>query len=162
MVGLCVVVCSALTLTGCGKSAPPPEEVVAEEESPAEETRPAEGTIEVELEDIPDIEELSEEPVEETPAPPEPEPAEEPEPQIVYGYRVQVFASSTEQGAEKAAAAAREVFSEPIYIEYVAPLYKVRVGDCFSRGEADALKKKAISLGYRDAWIVESLVERKY
>ena len=161
VLGLCVIGYSALTLSGCSKSAPPPEEVVAEEESPAADTPPAEETIEVELEDIPELEELTEEAAQETPPPPEPEPVE-PEPQLVYGYRVQIFASSTEQGAEKAAAGARQVFSEPVYVEYVAPLYKVRIGDCFSRSEADALKRTAIAAGYRDAWIVESLVEKKY
>lgn len=74
------------------------------------------------------------------------------------GYRVQIFASSDRTKAESAAAEARQRFSEPVYIEFETPLYKVRVGDCATRHEADLLKEKAGTQGYDGAWVAESQV----
>jgi hypothetical protein len=107
-------------------------------------------------------------PVKEEPIVPEP-PAVEPyvpaqpktpvmAPQKVYGFRVQIFASSTEENASQVAADAREVFSDRVYVEYVAPYYKVRVGDYLTHEEVEPLKDKALSLGYRGAFIVETMV----
>lgn len=79
-------------------------------------------------------------------------------PQKVYGFRVQIFASSTEENASHVAADAREVFNERVYVEYVAPYYKVRVGDYLTSEEVEPLKNKALSLGYRGAFIVETMV----
>ncbi|KPK73900.1 hypothetical protein AMJ87_00185 [candidate division WOR_3 bacterium SM23_60] len=107
-------------------------------------------------------------PVEEEPIAPEP-PTAEPyvpaqpttpvmAPQKVYGFRVQIFASSTEENASHVAADARKVFSDRVYVEYVAPYYKVRVGDYLTNEEVEPLKDKALSLGYRGAFIVETMV----
>jgi hypothetical protein len=74
------------------------------------------------------------------------------------GYRVQIFASSERARAESAAAEARRKFTEPVYVEFEAPLYKVRVGDCVTRHEADTLKEKAGVQGYEGAWVAETPV----
>jgi hypothetical protein len=79
-------------------------------------------------------------------------------PQRVYGFRVQIFASNSEDNASRVAADARQVFSERIYVEYVAPYYKVRVGDYLTREEIEPLKNEAINTGYRGAFIVETMV----
>ncbi len=79
-------------------------------------------------------------------------------PQKVYGFRVQIFASSTEENATKVANDAREVFTDRVYVEYVAPYYKVRVGDYLTHEEVEPLKDRALSLGYRGAFIVETMV----
>ena len=79
-------------------------------------------------------------------------------PQRVYGFRVQIFASSTEENASRVAADAREAFNDRVYVEYVAPYYKVRVGDYLTHQEVEPLKNKALSLGYRGAFIVETMV----
>jgi hypothetical protein len=107
-------------------------------------------------------------PVAEEPIIPEPPVAEpyvpaQPEspvmaPQRVYGFRVQIFASSTEENATRVAADAREAFNDRVYVEYVAPYYKVRVGDYLTHQEVEPLKNKALSLGYRGAFIVETMV----
>jgi hypothetical protein len=76
----------------------------------------------------------------------------------VPGYRVQIFASSTNEGAEKIASEARFKFTERVYVEYDAPYYKVRVGDYKNRSDAEILKQKAINVGYSDAWIVQTEV----
>lgn len=76
----------------------------------------------------------------------------------VPGYRVQIFASSTNEGAERVASEARFKFTEQVYVEYEPPYYKVRVGDYKNRSDAEILREKAKSLGYPDAWIVQTEV----
>ncbi len=76
----------------------------------------------------------------------------------VPGYRVQIFASSTNEGAEKIASEARFKFTEQIYVEFDNNYYKVRVGDYKNRSDAEILREKAKNLGYLDAWIVQTEV----
>ncbi|MBN2379826.1 SPOR domain-containing protein [candidate division WOR-3 bacterium] len=77
---------------------------------------------------------------------------------MVSGYRVQIFASSTNEGANKVASEARFKFTESVYVEYDAPYYKVRVGDYKNRSDAEILREKARNVGYSDAWIVQTEV----
>lgn len=74
------------------------------------------------------------------------------------GYRVQIFASNTNEGANNVASEARFKFTERVYVEYVAPYYKVRVGDYKNRSDAEILREKAKNLGYPDAFIVQTEV----
>lgn len=100
---------------------------------------------------------IPETPVAESYEPPQPE-SPVMAPQKVYGFRVQIFASSTEENAGRVASDAREVFDDRVYVEYIAPYYKVRVGDYLTHEEVEPLKDKALSLGYRGAFIVETMV----
>ena len=86
------------------------------------------------------------------PSPPTPAPVK------VYGFRVQIFASSTEKNALRVADDARSVFTENIYVDYVPPYYKVRVGNCLIREDGVTLKNKALSLGYYGAFIIETMI----
>jgi hypothetical protein len=76
----------------------------------------------------------------------------------VYGFRIQIFASSTEKNAMKIVDDARVNFGGKVYIEHLAPYYKVRVGDCLTKEDAQVLKDKAVSQGYRGAFIVETMI----
>jgi len=76
------------------------------------------------------------------------------------GWRVQVFASPSMAAAEKEADVAREKFSEPVYLEYEPPYYKVRVGDFLTKDAARSLSNRAKSQGYDGAWVVETMVVR--
>ncbi len=76
----------------------------------------------------------------------------------VPGYRVQIFASSTQEGADKVASEARFKFTEQVYVEYEPPYYKVRLGNYKNRSDAEILREKAKNLGYLDAWIVQTEV----
>ncbi len=82
-------------------------------------------------------------------------------PKTTLGYRVQIFASATQEGAERVAAEARFKFTEPVYVEYephpFAP-YKVRVGDFLNKSDAEVLRNRARMMGYSDAWIVQTEV----
>jgi len=77
------------------------------------------------------------------------------------GYRVQVFATFSEEKADMIANQVRERTTEPVYVEYIAPYYKVRVGDCTTRDEAESLKSNLFGLGYSDAFIVQDTINPK-
>jgi hypothetical protein len=71
-------------------------------------------------------------------------------------YRVQLFASQyySEAGYEKEIA--EDVFSEPIYIVYDVPYYKILMGNCTDVESGRRLLEHARSLGYGNGWLVES------
>ena len=70
------------------------------------------------------------------------------------GYRVQVFATGGRENAENFEMKIEMQLGVPAYIEYVDGIYKVRVGDCRSRQQAESLRQRCRSAGYADAWIV--------
>lgn len=151
---LALLALSALLVSSCGKK-PPEEEVIYEEpfEEPFEEVV-VEEEVPMEEEGVLLEEEVMEEEViEEIPPPP---PAE------TVGYRVQIGAFEFETGkwggAQLWASQARAKFTEPVYVEFDAGLYKVRVGDLVTREEADILKAKAIQLGYAGAFVAETTI----
>jgi hypothetical protein len=145
---------------------PPIEEVVTpppieEPLVPVEEvvTPPALPEIPEAPEEVAVLPPVTEEPIMapiEEPTVPPPPPA--PAPANVFGFRIQIFASSTENNANKVADDARSAFAERIYVQHVPPYYKVRAGDCLTRAEAEKLKKKALTLGYRGAFVVETMI----
>ena len=97
-------------------------------------------------------------PMEEVTAPPSPAPAPSAPPASIYGFRVQIFASSTQKGASKVADDARSLFGGKVYIEHTPPYYKVRIGDCLTKEEAESLKNLAINKGFRGAFVVETMI----
>lgn len=148
--------------------APPPVEPALEEEPyiepmPMEEEAVVEPAMEEEMAALPP-------PIEEEPAMPMPPPAMEEEvyvptetptgaPAQVFGFRIQVFASSTNKNANRVADDARLSFgNQSVYVDHVVPYYKVRVGDCLTREEAEALRKQALNLGFTGAFIVETMI----
>jgi len=83
-----------------------------------------------------------------------------PDPQtFTPGWRVQIFASASMVNADALAAKARAKFTEPVYVEYEPPLYKVRVGDFLTKREAEMMKTRVLAEDF-DAYVVESLVAR--
>ncbi len=79
---------------------------------------------------------------------------------FIPGWRVQLGAFPTMAQAEATAAKARQHFTEPVYVEYQAPKYKVRVGDFLTKDDARHMVNRAKSQDYKDAWPVEDLVVR--
>jgi hypothetical protein len=82
---------------------------------------------------------------------------------IVQGFRIQIFSSSSVDETSLMKNLALEKFSgDSIYVVYDAPVYKVRVGDFLNRYEASQRLPEFIEKGYRDAWIVpDRIVQRK-
>lgn len=80
----------------------------------------------------------------------------------VRGYRVQIGAFRNQEDAEKVRREAMLNFENAnVYLIFEPPNYKIRVGDFESRRDAEGLLQKAISMSFKDAWIVRTLVEKK-
>jgi len=88
-----------------------------------------------------------------TPATSTPPASGESQQKFMEGFRIQVFATGSDAAAQGAKEAAEVKVGVPAYVEFVDGIYKVRVGDCPSRGEAEALLAKCRDAGYKDAWI---------
>lgn len=81
--------------------------------------------------------------------------------EMVQGFRVQLLATGDEAQAMEARKDAIFKFPEAdVYLELEGSLYKLRIGDCRTKKEAEALREEAIQSGFRDAWIVPSKVHR--
>ncbi len=76
----------------------------------------------------------------------------------VQGYRVQIFVTGEEFEARAVEEEALLQFDESVYLIFDPPNYKIRVGNCLTRTQANDLREKAVKLGYRDAWVVRSKV----
>jgi hypothetical protein len=83
--------------------------------------------------------------------------------EVVQGFRIQIFSSSSVDETTLMRNLALEKFiSDSVYTVYDPPVYKVRVGDFVNRYEANQRLPEFVEKGYRDAWIVpDRTVQRK-
>ncbi|NOX37288.1 MAG: SPOR domain-containing protein [Calditrichaeota bacterium] len=80
---------------------------------------------------------------------------------LINGFRVQLLATKDIETATLAKKEAEFTFAEDsvgIYIEFDSPYYKLRIGDCKTREEAERLRDIARTKGYPQAWIVRTKV----
>jgi hypothetical protein len=77
---------------------------------------------------------------------------------MIQGFRVQLLATTDENQARDAKKRAIFKFQSGVYLIFEAPHYKLRIGDCATKKEAEELKKEAFRNGFQDAWIVPSKV----
>ncbi len=77
----------------------------------------------------------------------------------ISGFRIQIFSSRDEKEALLERRDALTLFDVNVYIEYDNPLWKVRLGDCVTRFEANELLERVRDRGYRDAWVVRTHIE---
>jgi hypothetical protein len=82
-----------------------------------------------------------------------------PEEVFGIGYRIQVFASSELESAERMKAKVVGETPLPVYIEYEGGYYKIRLGDFTTREEA-AVERAKISGLYPDCWIVSTTIRK--
>ena len=79
--------------------------------------------------------------------------------ETAQGFRVQLLATGDESQAREAQRDA--VFKFPqsdVYLTLEGSLYKLRIGDCQTRRDAEELRGVAVRRGFRDAWIVPSKI----
>lgn len=80
----------------------------------------------------------------------------------VPGWRVQICAIASETKAREILQQAEDVFEKfenlKVYFTYDSPYYKVRLGDCITRYQADRLLQVAMENGFNDAWVVKTNV----
>jgi hypothetical protein len=112
--------------------------IIFEEEIPEEETTSASFLEELEEETTPVVPVVS-------------------EPVTRQGYRVQIGAYHSMADANSAADRARGLLGMSVYVQYIAPYYKVRVGNFTNKYEAEQYKNQLRSTtSYTGAWVVGS------
>jgi hypothetical protein len=74
-------------------------------------------------------------------------------------FRVQILATSSEHSAMEAKKRVEKKLGFAAYVSFVDGMYKVRVGDCSSREEADKVRERCRGAGYSDAWIVTDVMK---
>ncbi|MBN2009943.1 SPOR domain-containing protein [candidate division KSB1 bacterium] len=77
------------------------------------------------------------------------------------GYRVQICAVSVEDTARNIQRDAILKLNENVYLKFDSPYYKVRIGDCKTRYEAEQLQRLAIQKGFNEAWVVKTTIQLK-
>ncbi len=81
-------------------------------------------------------------------------------PEEIDGYRVQICAIAEEDQARSIQREAMLRFMDQnVYLRYDNPYYKVRVGDCLSRYDAEQLQNLAVEKGFTDAWVVRTRIK---
>ena len=71
-----------------------------------------------------------------------------------FGYRVQIGAFEYKENAEEVKNFARSKTDLPIYVVYIAPFYRVRVGDFAENSEAEKCVELLKDNGFSDArWV---------
>lgn len=78
--------------------------------------------------------------------------------QMATGYRVQLISTRDGDEARTVKRDAVLSFEENVYVAFDNPYYKVRIGDCNSRYEAEILQEKAVEKGFVEAWVVRTQV----
>ena len=83
-------------------------------------------------------------------------------PKEINGFRVQILATKNIETASLFEQEATERFGSlehKTYLIFEAPLYKIRVGDCKERAEAENLRDLAKQYNYREAFIVKCKIQ---
>jgi len=83
------------------------------------------------------------------------------ETEMVDGYRVQILAIAEETAAREMRKEAILKQDRDVYLEFKNPYYKVRVGDCISRADAEKLQQDLVEKGFLDAWVIRTKVFKK-
>ena len=80
---------------------------------------------------------------------------------FVYGYRIQVLATSNKKQVEKLKdEILKKGLNYPIYIKYVPPMYRLRIGDFQNYEEAQKALTQIKNLGYKDVFIIEDFINK--
>ena len=82
----------------------------------------------------------------------------------VTGFRVQILATKNIETASLFEQEASERFNNldhKTYLIFEAPLYKIWVGDCKKRTQAEELRDMATQYGYRESFIVKTKIQVK-
>ena len=77
---------------------------------------------------------------------------------MILGHRVQLASFEDESNAREARKDALFKFQQKVYLIFDSGLWKLRIGDCKTPEEADALRDLAVRRGYPGAYKVVSKV----
>ncbi|MBN2288328.1 MAG: SPOR domain-containing protein [Candidatus Glassbacteria bacterium] len=76
----------------------------------------------------------------------------------VPGYRVQLASSERREELEPLMIKVESEMKTAAYLELHSDRYTLRIGDFRNKAEADAERNRAVSFGYRHAWVVQTRV----
>ena len=77
---------------------------------------------------------------------------------INEGYRIQIFESTVSSIARAEAKRFQNILGDSVYIDFEAPLYKLRIGNFVDRKKAERAIESIERLGAKDAWIVRAKI----
>ena len=77
---------------------------------------------------------------------------------MVEGYRVQVYTTQNINEADSILTLADSLFNGEAYLQFDAPLYKIRVGNLKSRANAEALQIATRKNGFPRSWVLRTRV----
>ena len=80
---------------------------------------------------------------------------------INEGYRIQIFESTVSSIARAEAKRFQNILGDSIYIDFEAPLYKLRIGNFIERKNAERAIETIERLGAKDSWIVRTKIDLK-
>tara|TARA_Y100000768_G_scaffold290886_1_gene224978 strand:+ start:275 stop:706 length:432 start_codon:yes stop_codon:yes gene_type:complete len=75
------------------------------------------------------------------------------------GYRIQIFESTVSSIARAEAKRFQNILGDSVYIDFEAPLYKLRIGNFIERKKAEKTIEAIERLGARDTWIVRTKID---
>ena len=78
---------------------------------------------------------------------------------INEGYRIQIFESTVSSIARAEAKRFQNILGDSVYIDFEAPLYKLRIGNFVERKKAERAIESIERLGAKDSWIVRAKIE---
>ena len=77
---------------------------------------------------------------------------------INEGYRIQIFESTVSSIARAEAKRFQNILGDSVYIDFEAPLYKLRIGNFVERKKAERAIESIERLGAKDAWIIRAKI----
>ena len=80
---------------------------------------------------------------------------------INEGYRIQIFESTVSSIARAEAKRFQNILGDSVYIDFEAPLYKLRIGNFIERKNAERVIETIERLGAKDSWIVRTKIDLK-
>ena len=75
------------------------------------------------------------------------------------GYRIQIFESTVSSIARAEAKRFQNILGDSVYIDFEAPLYKLRIGNYIDRKSAENSIKTISRLGAKDSWIIRTKID---
>ena len=80
---------------------------------------------------------------------------------IKVGFRLQLFETISKDIADEERLNIQEVLNDTVYVVFEAPLYRLQVGDFFTRKQAEEKKRDLVRNGYKNIWIVKSRIRNR-
>ena len=78
---------------------------------------------------------------------------------VKEGFRIQIFESMVSSIARAEAKRFQNILGDTVYIEFEAPLYKLRIGNYADRKKAERAVAAIARLGAKDSWIVRTKID---